>query len=359
MHYKQFLILLAALCITVLSSAQPADYKARIDVLYKNIQQHLKDSATGLYLETTNIAKNENPHSWLWPLCALVQAANEMEVLEPNKHYLQPVAKVIDQYYNDKAPSPAYQDYVTKERQSSRFYDDNEWVAIAYLDAYKRNHKKEYLDKALMIYRFIATGIDTAAGGGMYWKEGDITTKNTCSNGPGVLVALQLYQLTKDKAYLDTAMSLYEWTNIHLQAPDGLFYDAIKIPSLNINKQKYTYNTGTMLQSNVLLYEFTHEKRFLVEAQSIAGAGKQYFYQNKKLPGEYWFNAVLLRGYIELYKIDKNKEWIEFFAEDADRTWNTERDDAGFVGNKSSQRLIDQAAMIEIYARLLQLQQVK
>jgi len=108
-----------------------------------------------------------------------------------------------------------------------------------------------------------------------------------------------------------------------------------------------------------LLYKITGDKKYLSEAQRIAVVGRQFFYKDNKLPGEYWSNAVMLRGYIELYKIDKNKEWINFFAEDADRVWNTERNDTNFVGNKKSWRLIDQAAMIEIYARLAQLQALR
>ncbi len=63
----------------------------------------------------------------------------------------------------------------------------------------------------------------------------------------------------------------------------------------------------------------------------------------------------MLRGYEELYKIDKNKTWIDFYEIDADAIWNTERDVSNMVGPKPVKGLIDQAAMIEIYARLQQL----
>jgi hypothetical protein len=348
-------VLLTACLFYTPVAAQTTDYKTRINILYENINARLYDNKTGLYIESTDSAKNENPHSWLWPLCAFIQATNEMEFLQPGKNYMLPVAKIIDQYYSDKPPFAGFQDYVLKERVSSRFYDDNQWVAIAYLDAYKRNHNKKYLDDAETIYRFMLGGLDSIAGGGIYWKEGNMTTKNTCSNGPGVLVALQLYELTKRAAYLYTALSIYEWTNKNLQAPDGLFYDAIKIPSLKVDEHKYTYNTGTMLQSNVLLYNATKEKKYLDEAERIAKAGRAYFFKNNRLPNEYWFNAVLLRGYIELYKIDKNKDWINFFETDANEIWNNERNADNMLGTKPARRLIDQAAMIEIYARLQQL----
>ncbi|MDO3643923.1 glycoside hydrolase family 76 protein [Mucilaginibacter sp. L3T2-6] len=347
---------IAALCVSIFictAKAQLPDYKTRINYLYAGINNKLSDKKTGLYYETTDSTKNENLHSWLWPLCALIQATNEMEALQPSQHYMQPVVNAIDQYYSDAPPRPGYQDYVLKERRSSRFYDDNQWIAIAYLDAYDRTHHKKYLDDAKLIYRFMMGGLDTAAGGGLYWKEGDKTTKNTCSNGPGILVALHLYKLTKQQDYLNTALALYKWTNACLQAPEGIYYDNIKIPSLKIAKAFYTYNTGTMLQANAQLYLLTHDKKYLTEAQRIAAAGKAHFFKNGRLPADYWFNAVMLRGYTELYKIDKNQGWLDFFKTDADNIWQQERGENNMLGPKPAKRLIDQAAMIEIYARLL------
>jgi hypothetical protein len=356
---KKPILLLLGICCCAIAKAQLPDYKTRIKYLYTGISGKLTDKKNGLYFETTDSAKNENLHSWLWPLCALIQATNEMETLQPGTNYMQPVVKAIDQYYSDKPPYPAYQDYPLKEKSSSRFYDDNQWVALAYLDAYNRTHKKKDLENSKMIYRFMMGGLDTVSGGGLYWKEGDKNTKNTCSNGPGILVALQLYKLTKQQQYLNTALDLYKWVNRYLQAPDGVYYDNIKIPSLKIGKATYTYNTGTMLQSNVLLYQLTHDNKYLAEAQRIAKAGKDQFFKNGRLPGNYWFNAVLLRGYIELFKVDKNKDWINFFETDADNIWNTERDSNNMLGPKSAKALIDQAAMIEIYARLQEVKALK
>jgi hypothetical protein len=357
MFRKGTVNLIILLFITLSSVAQSVDNKLRIQKIYSNINTHLREQKTGLYYESTDPARNDNPHSWLWPLCALLQAANEMEVLNPGNDYMTPVESAVEQYYSDVKPAPAYQDYVTKERLSSRFYDDNQWIAITYMDAYSRKKDSKYLEKSKMIYKFMMTGYDTVSGGGLYWKEGDLGTKNTCSNGPGILVALRLYQLTKNKEYLNTALKLYDWTNKYLRAEDGTYYDAIKLPSLKIDKAKYTYNTGTMLQSNVLLYNLTKDRKYLKEAQVIAQGAKKHFYVNNKLPDHYWFNAVMFRGFIELYKVDKNQEWIDFFNDDAERVWQNERDTRNFLGNKKEKSLIDQAGMLEIYARLEQLGQ--
>ena len=336
--------------------AQPANYKMHIRLLYQQINSKLCDSTAGLYYETTDTAQNKNKHSYLWPLCAYIQAANEMELLDPKKDYMLPVVKAIDQYYTDRPPLAGYQAYVTKERRDSRFYDDNQWVALAYLDAYKRNHKKQYLEKSEMICRFMLGGLDTVTGGGIYWNEDDKSSKNTCSNGPGILVLLKLYNITHNKTYLATAIALYKWTNKTLQAADGLYYDNIKVSNLKIGEAEITYNTGTMLQSNVLLFLITKDKKYLDEAERIAKAGREHFFKNGRLPEGYWFNAVMLRGYEELYKVDHNKLWIDFFQQDADAIWNNERDADNLLGKGTAKSLIDQAAMIEIYARLTRIE---
>ncbi len=333
---------------------QQSEYLDRISKLQFAINQDLRVKKASLYYETTDSSKNENKYSWLWPLCAYIQAANEIEVLRPQEKAMKPIVKAIDKYWINTKPVPAYQDYVTKEKVTTKYYDDNQWVAIAYMDAFSRTGKKKYLRESKKIYDFMLFGLDSVAGGGIYWREKDMTTKNTCSNGPGVLVALKLYQESPKAEYLKTAIDVYNWTKSNLQSPEGVYWDNIQIPSLKINKDTYTYNTGTMLQSAVLLYNITKDKKYFDEAKRVAKAGRAHFFKNNRLPNEYWFNAVMLRGYLELYKIDRNTDWINFFKTDADAIWEKERNEKNLVGTRPEKRLIDQAAMIEIYALLAQ-----
>ncbi|MES2276373.1 MAG: glycoside hydrolase family 76 protein [Bacteroidota bacterium] len=347
---KQIVLLILLSFAVRNGKAQSIEYSYRINTLHAVINSKFKDNQTGLYYETN---EGDKKHSYLWPLCALIQATNEMEALTPKARYMLPVENAINQYLNNAPPVPGYQATVTRERADARFFDDNQWIAIAYLDAYNRTHEKKYLDKSEMICRFMLTGLDTVAGGGFYWKEGDRQTKNTCSNGPGVLVLLQLYKITHKAEYLRTALSVYQWTNARLQALDGVYYDNIKLPSLKVGKAAYTYNTGTMLQANVLLYDITKDKKYLSEAQRVAKAGFEHFFKNGRLPnGNYWFNAVMLRGYVALYKVDKDEQWIDFFRKDADAVWDNERDTDNMLGPKPAKKLLDQAAMLEIYATL-------
>lgn len=313
--------------------------------------QRFRSPEPDLFIESTDTSGKKNPYSYLWPVCALMQAENELEALG-SKNCLPPLLNTIDHYYDPGAPAPGYQAYVMSAGKDTRYYDDNQWIGITAADAYVRTKKKAYLDLAKTIYTFMMTGYDTVSGGGIYWRERDFTTKNTCSNGPGIILALRLYQFTHKKEYLESAESIYWWVNSYLRSPDGIFYDALKVKTMKIDSATYTYNTGTMLQSNVLFFLITSDKKYLEEAKKIALSAEKYFYKNNRLPNNYWFNAVMMRGFIELSDADGNYERLKFFADDARRIWSTQKDDKGLIGRRSGKALIDQAAMLEIFARL-------
>jgi len=63
-----------------------------------------------------------------------------------------------------------------------------------------------------------------------------------------------------------------------------------------------------------------------------------------------------MRGYVELYKVDRNKLCLQAFAKDAERIWNEETDSNKLIGTRPAKTLLDQAGMLEIYARLAKLE---
>lgn len=349
----------AVLAMATLTSAQTPskkEYLQRCAIIKQNIQQHFFIDSKGYYKEVTFRDSNDKKtYSYLWPLCGLIQAANEWEGATKKIGYMKTVLGQLQPYHDEAMPAPGYNSYIMAEGKEERFYDDNQWIGLACMDAYHRTKDKQYLQTGEEIYRFMMTGFDTVSGGGLYWKEGDKTTKNTCSNGPGVLLALQLYKATGQKTYLDTALLLYNWTNKNLLAPEGVYYDHIKLPSRKIDKQFYTYNAGTMLQANTILYELTKDKQYLNEANHLAGSALRVFFKNGRWPSHKWFNAVLLRGYIALLNYNPDRKYINAFIQDGEEIWKKERDNQSLLGKSAKKNLLDQAAMLEIYAELAQL----
>lgn len=341
------------------SGNKPGFYKNEMQLLQRSIQKNFYDSASGNYLAVVDPADREvkngylREYTYLWSLCALYQAANEIEKLTPKRHLMAPLLKIMYKYYDAAPPRPGFSDYIMKLKPGERYYDDNEWVGIAALDAYARTGQKTDLELGQAMYDFVMTGYNQDLGGGVYWKEGSMSSKNTCSNGPAVLVALQLYQVTKDKALLDTALKIFNWTNDKLQTPAKLYYDNISTKDGSLNKTIFSYNTGTMLEANVYLYGITRDRKYLEAANEMADSSLSFFYGNGKFRDGYWFNAVLLRAYQHLLKYNKDTKYILGFKRCLDYALNHERNSKGlFTGEKDEVRnLVEHGGMLEILAR--------
>jgi len=334
-------------------------YKKEMQKLQSSIQANFYDETSGYYFLVPDTSKREKKggylrkYTYLWSLCAMYQAANEIEKVDCDAKLMDPLLKIINDYYDPAPPKPGYSDYIMKLKPGERYYDDNQWIGITALDAYERTYKNSYLNLGKLIYDFMMTGYDTVLGGGIYWKETSRSTKNTCSNGPGVIVALQMYQATKDRSYLDTGLEIFNWTNEKLKTPSGLFYDNISTKDGSISKAIFSYNTGTMLQSNIYLYECTGDKKYLNAAISIADSSLAFFYGNKRFRDSYWFNAVLLRGYQHLLKYNKDTRYINGFKKCLDYALQNEKNENGlFINGRGSVRnLVEHGGMLEILAR--------
>lgn len=331
-------------------------YQNELIRLQQAIEKNFYDASAGFYKERVVVEKDKNAYSYLWPLCGMIQANNEIDKLTGSRKLFRNTLNIIHEYYDPAPPAPGYASYITKFKSGDRFYDDNQWIGIACMDAYARDKNASYLDVGKLIYRYMMTGYDSVLGGGIYWQENKKISKNTCSNGPGIILALQLYNATSYKPYLDTALLIYTWVNGHLKAPAGLYYDNIQLGTNKIGKAEFSYNTGTMLQSNVYLYELTKDSNYLKEAINIADASLDYFYKSGIFRDDYWFNAVLLRGYQHLLKYHLDKKYINAFRVCTDNALKNNMNALGIMGKEKPLDLVPQSGMLEILARLTYLE---
>lgn len=327
------------------------------------------------YLDNQDQAK-PNPYSFLWPYSGSLSAVSAIMMHKKTKgveSYL--TAKVLPglAHYFDTTRSPfAYASYINDAPLSDRFYDDNVWLGIDFTELYLHTSKAEYLEKAKLIWKFIESGTDEKLGGGIYWCEQSKKSKNTCSNAPGAVYALKLFEATKDSSYFNQGKTLYEWTKNTLQDKnDYLYFDNIGLNG-RVQKRKYAYNSGQMIQAAALLYKITRKKEYLVDAQNIAQSAHNYFFEdfsaadgNKmKLlkKGDIWFTAIMFRGFVELYHLDKNKTYLQDFEQNLNFAWKNMREQNGLFNSDwsgqtkdKSKWLLTQFAMAEMYARMPEL----
>ena len=315
--------------------------------------------------------------AYLWPTSGVFSGVNALLKTTGDKRYSKMLETTVLpglQHYYDAVRIPAcYQSYIYSAGESDRFYDDNIWLALDFCESYMLTKNPDYLKKSIETWKFVISGWDSKLGGGIYWCEQKKESKNTCSNAPGSVLALKLYEATKDTAYLNWGVRIYNWTKSNLQDTTDYLYFDNKNLSGKIGRQKYTYNSGQMLQAAAMLYKLTGQKMYLEEAQQIAKSAINYFTENYttaegnqirlfKNTGN-WFNAILFRGYMELYSLDKNKEFINVFENNLDQLWNHIRDKNGLFskdwkGEKDDEYkwLLDQASLVEMWATVAELE---
>ena len=323
------------------------------------------------YLASEEQASRPNPYSYLWPFSGTLSAVAAIMETEPSYQDILTgrVLPGLEEYYDAKREPHAYSSYIKSAPASDRFYDDNVWLGIDFTDLYVLTEKPEYLEKAEMIWKFIESGIDDKLGGGIYWCEQKKGSKNTCSNAPGSVFALKLYKATGNPHYLEQGKALYEWTrNTLMDSDDFLYFDNINL-SGKIQTWKFAYNSGQMVQAGALLYGITGDKKYLSDAARTAESCYDYFFEDYTADdgtsfrilkaGNTWFNAVMVRGLIELYKADGNRTYIDAVRKSLDTAWEKSRTEEGLFNDDCSGRktnetkwLLVQGAMAEMYARM-------
>ncbi len=358
--------------------------ESRAEQIFSNILKYYTAGETCLFNENypkkeqeqVNYLADQN-HSqivkcaYLWPTSGVFSGLNALIASGTGEQYLKYMDELIlpglEKYYDCSRLPYGYQSYLTEAGPSDRFYDDNIWLAIDFLKLYKLTGEKKYLNKSQEIWTFVLSGWTDEQEGGIFWCEQKKKSKNTCANAPAAVLALQLFEATHDSIYYIWGHRIYSWTQEKLQDPaDGLYYDNISLDG-NVEKNKYTYNSGQMLQAAALLYKLSGKTEYLAEAQRIAQSCIDYFtreyHTNQDLAirlfpkSGNWFNAVLFRGYVELYEQDKDNRYILIFRDNLSYVWENARDKNGlFYGDWSGKNrnehkwLLDQAAMVELYA---------
>lgn len=244
---------------------------------YYNLRSHTLNSSL---TDTTPVT--------IWGLASYIEMLAEAYRLYPDnatvKTYYEDVLNRCLPFYrvtNATITPPSGEVYTGityynagRNSQGDFYYDDNAWICIQLLNAYRLLGKETYLQQAEAILEFMWTGWDDKAGGGIYWDK-TFQGKGICCNGPVAVSYLEGYRLTKNETYLERAKRIYDWAGEYLRDEKGLYSEGVtSLTAANpgMSPWRAAYDQGTMMTSAALLYEITGEERYYRDLSGTAGA---------------------------------------------------------------------------------------
>lgn len=207
-----------------------------------------------------------------WGVGVLMSAMNAAARHDPEwKAELARFVGATRSYWNPLGPVPGY-DVLPGPKPVDRYYDDNAWMVMALVEAHDVLQDPNSLEYAREALVYALSGEDDKLGGGIYWREKEKLSKNTCSNAPTIAACLAVYERTKQASLLERAKSLYAWTKRNLQDPnDKLMWDSIALNG-KVDETKWSYNSGLMVRAAAELARVTGDPSYKRDAEEIADA---------------------------------------------------------------------------------------
>lgn len=277
--------------------------------------------ASGLYARS----RTDREPEFMWgngvAFSALVAAARH----DPERYRarLDRFFVAMDGYWDTHAPVPGYEPSPVTARGHDKYYDDNAWMVLTFLEAYDLTRDGRYLDRAKAAMAFVLSGEDDTLGGGIWWHEKhNDDSKNTCVTAPAAVGCLLLANhLPADAAAekVATAKRLVDWTTARLRRDDGLFADKIKHPTGRVDPKAWTYNSGLMIRAYLGLHRRTGDATYLDQARRTGRAvealvdAKSGVYQDSPK-----FTHLLVEADLELYRATGDANLIRRARANAD-----------------------------------------
>jgi predicted alpha-1,6-mannanase (GH76 family) len=312
-------------------SSDPSNYgqdsKTGLAVL-----QALYSQSTGLYA---------SPTGW-W------NAANSMTVLA---NY----ARVSgDSTYNSVLANTFTAAQKSHANFINAYYDDQQWWALAWVDAYDLTGNASYLSMAETIFANVAqNGWDTGTcGGGVWWSTAK-TYKNAIPNELFLSLAAALANRTSgttSAGYLSWAQKEWAWfKGSGMINSENLINDGLNSndPSACANNgaTTWTYNQGVILGGLVELYRADQDPTLMPEAEAIAGAAISHLSVNGILtePGNLsggdgpQFKGIFMRNLMVLYQAipgtsAQAAQFRSYAQTNAQSIWKNDRNSANQLG---------------------------
>ncbi|MCB0920630.1 MAG: hypothetical protein KDC08_02310 [Actinobacteria bacterium] len=222
-------------------------------------------------------------------------------------------------------PRGAYRESIGRGK---RYYDDNAWLGLAFLQRHAFSSGQASRQRALDIDGFVQSGLDPATGGIRWVEDGE--TLNACSTGAGALLHTMLGG--DIRASLDFLAEL--------RNSDGLVQDHVRADG-SIDAGVFSSNQG-------LLIAAAYRAGNAVLAREASDAGAEYFTAERLWKQPVSFNAVYAKAQMVVGRAHAVREYaVMLDAEGRDHGgWFT------LAGRYDDGSVLDTAGALQLFLLL-------
>lgn len=198
------------------------------------------------------------PGTWTWDAAEILEAYIDAYEQTGNEQYLEYIEGIANYKFS---ANNARVDWCA----NNAYNDDIAWICIGFARIYHLTGEKKYLNLSKKNFDTMwkrAYSPDVL-GGGLWWKDDQKDTKNSCIQCPASIAACLIAKGTGDDSYYEKAKELMEWEFETLFNPEtGEVYDA-KRTNGDFNYWCSTYNQGTFVGACILLHEKYGDQKYL------------------------------------------------------------------------------------------------
>jgi hypothetical protein len=255
--------------------------------------------------------------------------------------------KSMDRYWDTEAKIAGYEPAPTRGGGNDKYYDDNAWMVLSFLEAYEMTQDRRYLQRAEQTLSFVLSGWDEQAGGGIWWHEGHKgESKNTCSNAPSAVACLRLAKHQspdKAKTLVAKAQKIVDWTVKTFESEDGLYADGMNLKTGKVNRDQLTYNTALMIRAFLGLYRATGDETFLHRANRAARASDWFLdKKTRAYRDSVKWSHLLVEADLEMYRATGEDYLLRRAADNADHQYATwkQKPPSSLIDNASIARTL-------------------
>jgi hypothetical protein len=315
---------------------------------YAAMQRYFVDPRSGAYREA--VGSSVRAHAW--PASQAIAAAIAVAQLPGASPTLTRAARQRIDRLEDLRSGPVYAAWAGGDV----YYDDNEWISEDLLDMDAAWGGTDGRREAIAIFGAVVRAWDADAShpcpGGVAWTTAAANDdRNTVTTANGAVLGLRLYALTPKPVFLYWSRRMLDWLDACMLAPNGLYWDHIDANGA-VDPTQWSYNQGSLIRANVLLYRSTHDPTALARAESLADATLSHFAGAALAAEPPEFAAIFFRNLLALAAIDHRGQYVAAAQAYADRSWARRDRRTDLVSSGRPTRLLDQSAIALVYAAL-------